>query len=143
MKTTLNVLIGLVLASACLAASATYAQTAAQGIDKPIVHPKWTGVWQGNLDGIPAVTLTLADDAGGADGTIVFHLIMKDNGHAFSASTEAHTLIQPRITGDKITFQVKRGNGSTEILNMSAELKSDGNITSPAQIAVQKAPKQS
>jgi opacity protein-like surface antigen len=104
------------------------AQTAAQSIDKPFIHPKWTGVWQGTLDGVPAVTLTLADDAGEANGTIVFHAIKKENGHVYSFSTEPHTLINPRVDGDMISFQVKRGNGSNEILNMTAELGKDGNV---------------
>jgi hypothetical protein len=111
-----------------VAASTAIAQSAAQSIDKPFVHPKWTGVWQGTLGGVPSVTLTLADDAGAANGTIVFHAIKNDHGHAYSFSTEPHTLIQPRVEGNAISFQVKRGNGSAEILNMKAELGDDGNI---------------
>lgn len=131
MKTTLRILVSLAIAATLAAASSAIAQTAAQSIDKPFVHPKWTGVWQGNLDGVPAVTLTLADDAGEANGTIVFHAIKNDHGHAYAFSTEPHTLIHPRIEGadgNTISFQVKRGNGSSEILNMSVELGEDGNV---------------
>lgn len=131
MKTTLKFLVGLAIAATLVAASNAVAQTAAESIDKPIIHPKWTGVWQGALDGVPAVTLTLADDAGEANGTIVFHAIKNDHGHAYSFSTEPHTLIHPRIEGadgNTISFQVKRGNGSSEILNMSVELAEDGNV---------------
>jgi hypothetical protein len=128
MKCIVRTLASFVIASTLLAASMGHAQTAAESIDKPFVHPKWTGVWQGSLDGIPAVTLTLADDSGSANGTIVFHLIQKQDGHAFSVSTEPHTLIQPRVDGNMFTFQVKRGNGSSEILNMSVELNADGNV---------------
>jgi hypothetical protein len=126
MKKTLGILASLTIAVMLIAAA--NAQTAAQSIDKPFIHPKWTGVWQGTLDGVPAVTLTLADDAGEANGTIVFHAIKKENGHAYSFSTEPHTLIQPRVDGDTISFQVKRGNGSSEILNMTVELGKDGNV---------------
>jgi hypothetical protein len=126
MKRTLGILASLTLA-AMLSATAI-AQTAAQSIDKPFIHPKWMGVWQGNLDGVPAVMLTLADDAGEANGTIVFHAIKNENGHAYSFSTESHTLIHPRVDGNTISFQVKRGNGSSEILNMSVELSKDGNV---------------
>jgi len=128
MKSSLGFITSLIIAVALIPMSVANAQTAAKSIDKPFIHPKWTGVWQGNLDGVPAVTLTLADDAGEANGTIVFHLIKKENGHAYSASTEPHTLIHPRIDENRISFQVKRGNGSSEILNMSAELGKDGNI---------------
>ena len=131
MKTTLRILVSLAIAATLAAASSAIAQTAAQSIDKPFVHPKWTGVWQGNLSGVPAVTLTLADDAGEANGTIVFHAIKNDHGHAYAFSTEPHALIHPLIEGadgNTISFQVKRGNGSSEILNMSVELGEDGNI---------------
>jgi len=117
--------------TALLAASSAIAQTTAQSIDKPLVHPKWTGVWQGTLDGVPSVTLTLADDAGEPNGTIVFHAIKNDHGHAYSFSTEPHTLIQPRFSGtdgNTISFQVKRGNGFAEILNMVVTLGEDGVI---------------
>ena len=126
MKKTLGILASLTIAAMLIATA--NAQTAAESIDKPFVHPAWTGVWQGNLDGVPAVTLTLANDAGEANGTIVFHAIKNENGHAYSFSTEPHTLINARVDGDMISFQVKRGNGSAEILNMAAELGKDGNI---------------
>jgi hypothetical protein len=131
MQKTLRILASFAIAATLIAASSAVAQTAAQSIDKPFVHPKWTGVWQGALDGVPAVTLTLADDAGEANGTIVFHAIKNDHGHAYAFSTEPHTLIHPRIEGadgNTISFQVKRGNGSSEILNMSVELGEEGNV---------------
>ena len=118
----------LAIAAALLASSVAIAQTAAESIDKPFIHPAWTGVWQGDLDGVPAVTLTLANDAGEANGTIVFHAIKNENGHAYSFSTEPHTLIHPRIEGNILSFQVIRGNGSAELLNMSVELSKDGNV---------------
>ena len=134
MKKSLGIFASLLVAATLMAASNSTAQTApaaAESIDKPFIHPKWSGVWQGTLDGVPAVTLTLADDAGEANGTIVFHAIKNENGHAFSFSTEPHTLIQPRVNGidgNTISFQVRRGNGSSEILNMAVELRKDGNV---------------
>jgi len=126
MKKILGILASLAIAAMLIATA--NAQTASQSIDKPFTHPKWTGVWQGTLDGVPAVTLTLADDAGEANGTIVFHAIKNENGHAYSFSTEPHTLIHPRVDGNTISFQVKRGNGSAEILDMTVELGKDGNV---------------
>jgi hypothetical protein len=128
MKKTFGTIVFTVAAAIVFAASTSHAQTAAQSIDKPFVHPAWSGVWQAKLDGIPAVELTLADDAGEPNGTIVFHAIKNNDGHPFSFSTEPHTLIQPRMNGNVLSFQVKRGNGSAEILNMSVELEQDGNI---------------
>jgi hypothetical protein len=128
MKNLIIVFASLTLAALFVTASTANTQTAAQSIDKPFIHPKWTGVWQGNLDGVPAVILTLANDAGEANGTIVFHAIKNENGHAYSFSTEPHTLIHPRVEGNTLFFQVIRGNGSAEVLNMSVELNKDGNI---------------
>ena len=131
MKTTLRILATLLLAALVVPLSTSGAQTAARSIDQPYIHPAWTGVWQGTLDGVPSVTLTLADDAGEANGTIVFHAIKNDHGHAYSFSTEPHTLIQPRFSGtdgNTISFQVKRGNGFAEILNMVVTLGEDGVI---------------
>jgi hypothetical protein len=88
----------------------------------------WTGVWQAKLGGQPAVELTLADDAGDVGGTIVFHIVLKDGGAPRVASTEPHTLINPHIEGDTLRFQVIRGNGSHEVLDMSAKLTADGKI---------------
>ena len=126
MKRILGILASLTIVA--MLSTATNAQTAAQSINKPFIHPMWTGVWQGNLDGVPAVILTLANDAGEANGTIVFHAIKNENGHAYSFSTEPHTLIHPRVEGNTLSFQVIRGNGSAEVLNMTVELNKDGNI---------------
>jgi hypothetical protein len=88
----------------------------------------WTGVWQGKLDGLPAVELTLADDAGDVGGTVVFHLVLKDGGAAHVASTEPHTLIHPHVDGETLTFQVIRGSGSNEVLEMVAKKSADGKM---------------
>jgi hypothetical protein len=88
----------------------------------------WTGVWQGELDGLPAVELTLADDAGEVGGTVVFHIILKDGGAPRVASTEPHTMIHPHVEGDTLAFQVIRGNGSHEVLNMSAKMTAGGKM---------------
>jgi hypothetical protein len=116
------------LAATLFALPHANAQAAAESIAKPVVHPAWTGVWQGKLDGVPSVELTLADDAGQVNGAIVFHAIGNDHGHAYSFSTEPHTLIHPRLDGNTLAFQVIRGNGSREVLNMSVQLLPDGNI---------------
>jgi hypothetical protein len=52
---------------------------------------------------------------------------MKDGEGPHVASTEPHTLIHPHVDGDTLAFQVKRGNGSNEILDMAVELTPAGN----------------
>jgi len=91
---------------------------------------EWTGVWQAKLDGVPAVELTLANDTGDVNGTVVFHIVLKEKGALAPhvGSTEPHTLIHPRVDGDTLSFQVIRGNGSHQVLDMSVKKRADGNM---------------
>jgi hypothetical protein len=123
MKNRIGILCGL----AVLAATATIALTAAAGAASP-GDEKWVGVWQGKLDGVPAVELTIGNDTGEVDGTIVFHRVIKDGAGPRADDTEPHTLIHPHMDGDRFVFQVKRGNGSDEILNMTVELTSSRSV---------------
>jgi hypothetical protein len=91
----------------------------------PSNSTQWTGVWQAKLDGQPAVELTLADDAGDVNGTIVFHIVLKKDGPAHVGSTEPHTMINPHVDGNTLKFQVIRGNGSHEVLDMSVKKMAD------------------
>ena len=90
----------------------------------------WTGVWQAKLEGMPAVELTLADDAGEVNGTVVFHIVLKEKGATTPhlGSTEPHTMIHPHLDGDTLSFQVVRGNGSHQVLDMSVKKLADGNM---------------
>jgi hypothetical protein len=40
---------------------------------------RWAGVWQGELDGLPSVTLTLANDTGQLGGTLVLNIIERED----------------------------------------------------------------
>ena len=53
------------------------------------------GVWHGSLDGLPGVTLTLADDSGEIGGTVVFHAINGEPPRVFSI--EPHLLLHPKL----------------------------------------------
>ena len=54
----------------CIAAMLTDAFAA-----NPARRDRWIGVWQGKLEGLPGVTLTLADDTEELGGTIVFNVV--------------------------------------------------------------------
>src|SRR5579871_1831214 len=47
---------------------------------QPAVDANWLGVWQGELEGRPGVTLTVVDDSGELAGTVVFEMISRDKG---------------------------------------------------------------
>jgi len=109
-------------------ACATFAFTAVAGAATG-VNSNWVGVWQGRLGGVPSVELTIGNDAGQVDGTIVFHRVIKTADGPRSDSTEPHTLIHPHFDGTKLVFQIVRGNGSDEVLNMAVELNSAASLT--------------
>ena len=68
------------------------------------------GIWHGTLEGVPSVALTLADDTGSLDGTIVFYGLDGETHKA--VSVEPHTLLHPTLDGNALTFQVKRPDAS-------------------------------
>ncbi len=91
---------GGVFVSGCLAMMLTCA-AAESASDAP-----WIGVWQGKLEGLPGVILTLADDTGELGGSIVFNAV--DSSHTRVVESEAHVLMHPHVDGASLSFQVKR-----------------------------------
>ena len=83
---------------------------------------RWVGVWQGQLEGLPGVVLTLGDDQGDVSGTIVFTAIR--NGSAAGHAT--HVILHPHVDGNRLSFQVKRPDGAEDVLDMSLNLSGDG-----------------
>ncbi|QNI36402.1 hypothetical protein [Edaphobacter albus] len=63
------------------------------------------GLWQATLDGMPGVTLTLANDAGELGGTVVFYGI---DGHSQRVMVvEPHTVLRPHMEGNTLLFEMK------------------------------------
>ena len=84
---------------------------------------KWVGVWQGQLEGIPGVVLTLGDDLGEVSGTIVFTAIR--DGHVAGHAT--HAILHPHVDSNTLFFKVKRPGDPSVILEMSMVLADAGN----------------
>lgn len=64
----------------------------------------WLGVWQGQLDGLPSVVLTLAKDSGTLEGTLVLNIITRDNGSPHIVAREVHVMLRTRTQGDTLAF---------------------------------------
>ena len=64
-----------------------------------------SGVWQGTLDGMPGVTLTLAEDSGQLGGTVVFYAIGSNPPRILSI--EPHIVLHAKVEGNTLSFQVK------------------------------------
>lgn len=81
------------------------------------------GVWRGTLDGLPGVTLTLADDSGELGGTVVFYAIDGESRRVFSI--EPHILLHPKLEGSTLSFQMKLGGDRTGLARVRVVFNTD------------------
>jgi hypothetical protein len=82
-----------------------YGQNAAPQTDanKPVL-----GVWNGEMNGLPAFTLSVTDENGPLMGAIVFYLQKRvDVNHPYTATPGAPApIFNPTFDGKTLTFQV-------------------------------------
>lgn len=65
------------------------------------------GIWRCDMNGLPAVTLTVTDEGGPLTGAILFYLHRKEQGQAEMATPGLpEPLMSPRFDGSTFTFQV-------------------------------------
>ena len=70
---------------------------------------QWVGVWQGELEGQPGVTITLGRDTGDIQGTIVFNVVARNDGEQpHIIGHDAHVLTHASLDGSTLAFQVIR-----------------------------------
>jgi len=86
-------------------------------------HP-WVGVWQGELEGVPGVVLTLSDDIESPGGTIVFTVLATDSTseHPNIVGHETRAIMHPEVNGDTLLFRVKGIGNSNDIMEMTFTL---------------------
>jgi hypothetical protein len=70
---------------------------------------RFVGVWRGQMDGLPAVTLNITDEGGGLSGAVVFYLITRSS--VMSEPTTStpgppEPLFKPRMDGNALVFEV-------------------------------------
>ena len=82
------------------------------------------GTWQGKLDGVPAVTLTVKEEARGWSGTIVFYKILDDGSGPRVAGKDTSVLVSPKLDGKVLSFQVKGQNDT--LVGFRMELTGNG-----------------
>jgi hypothetical protein len=93
------------------------------------VDTGWVGVWRAELDGQPSAVLTLAEDNGPLEGTLVLNGISRDGGQPHIAVRQAHVLMHPRLEGRTLSFQLKQNNASSPLMNFTVELTAQGNAS--------------
>jgi hypothetical protein len=94
-------------------------------VAQAVGNAEWVGVWQGELDGQPSVTLTLAEDTGELGGTLVLNMVSREDGSSHVIGSEAHVLMHPHIDGRTLSFQVKQTRNNRE-LQVAVTITADG-----------------
>ena len=86
----------------------------------------WVGTWHAELDGQPSAVLTLAEDNGALEGTLVLNGISRGGGQPHIAVRETHVLMHPRLDGRTLSFQVKRIKASSPLMSFTVDLTAQG-----------------
>lgn len=104
MKTRIAVAAALAMSIAafgCWSASRHVAAAQTQG------NARIAGVWRGQMDGLPALTLNVSYESGSLNGAILFYLLRKEPGKAETATAGVpEPLMDARFDGTTLTFAV-------------------------------------
>jgi hypothetical protein len=89
------------------------------------------GIWRCEMDGLPAVTLTVTDESGSLSGAVLFYLHRRDPGKPVTATPGVpEPLFNPKFEGKSLKFQVSHRRahppGSLQDAPVSFELKLAG-----------------
>lgn len=77
---------------------------------------RWVGVWEGQLEGQPGVTVTLGRDTGDIQGTIVFNLVARNDGEPpHVIGHDAHVLTHVNLDERTLAFHVIRLGDAREL----------------------------
>ena len=82
---------------------------------QPNTDTQWVGVWEGQLEGQPGVTVTLGNDADDLQGTIVFNVVTREGGEAHVIGHDAHVLTHVDLKDSTLQFHVIRRGDSREL----------------------------
>jgi D-alanyl-D-alanine carboxypeptidase len=83
------------------------------------------GIWKGMLEDIPAIVLAVKNDGGKLSGSATFHRIVNDGSGPKSEGKEATDLLNPKLDGNTLSFEVKHGPGDPRKFRL--ELTGDNN----------------
>jgi hypothetical protein len=81
------------------------------------------GTWQGKMEEVPAVVLTVKDDQGKLSGSITFYKIVDDGSGPRAEGKNTAALIHPVLDGKTLSFQVK--NPQDEVTKFKMELTAE------------------
>jgi hypothetical protein len=65
------------------------------------------GIWRAQMEGLPAITLTVTDEGGRLTGAVLFYLHRREPGQPVTATPGVpEPLFHPQFDGKTLTFQV-------------------------------------
>ena len=65
------------------------------------------GIWRSQMEGLPAMTLTVTDEGGSLTGAVLFYLHRREPGQQVTATPGVpEPLFNPQFDGKTLTFQV-------------------------------------
>jgi hypothetical protein len=87
------------------------AATSIYAADSPIA-----GTWTAQMHGLPAIKMTVKDRGGKLSGNIIFYFLMLENGTWKVKGNAATEMIEPRLQGNTLVFEVPHAkkHGSTD-----------------------------
>ena len=120
-----------VLAGVVLAMMATSGWAAAGGANRGAGAAPIEGVWRCQMEGLPAVTLTVTEEGGTLTGAVLFYLHKREPGQPVSATPGVpEPLLNPRFDGKTLRFQVSHRRAhppdSLQDQPVNFQLKLDG-----------------
>lgn len=105
MKRTMNVLLGIFFFMMATGVATT---------DKN-VNASITGIWRGELENLPAVTLNITDEAGPLQGAVLFYLIRRNEGKPPTSSPGVpEPMFDPHFDGKRLTFKVSHRHAHSD-----------------------------
>jgi len=71
-------------------------------------HSRLTGVWRGQMNDLPALTLVVTDEGGGLSGAVLFYFLTRKTENDPWTSTPGlpEPVLHLRVEGDTISFDV-------------------------------------
>jgi hypothetical protein len=90
-----------------MATAGVFAQSGRTTEKTTAVATSLEGVWRAEMDGLPAITLTLTNEDGRLTGAVLFYLHRREAGQPVTATPGVpEPLFKPRFDGKTLTFQV-------------------------------------
>src|SRR5688572_28627267 len=91
------------------------------------------GVWEGKMNELPAVDLTVREDNRGLGGTITFYFQRKDTGVWKVERQGAEPLVDSRFDGKTLSFNISHENAHTDSSPSDPPVPFRFTLTSPGQ----------